>query len=222
MQKYHLLERIRKAGAVAVLRGDSPEEVVRFADKAVEGGIRVVEVTMTVPFALEAVAALAKKYLAPNPPAEGVVIGAGTVLDAETARAVILAGAQFVVTPALNRETVALCNRYRVPVMPGCMTTRDMIEALELGVDVVKLFPGNLYSPSSLPAIRGPLPQVNIMPTGGVNLGNLKDWIKAGAFAVGIGSDLTGEAKKTGNADLVADKARAYVNAFREAADGRE
>jgi len=150
------------------------------------------------------------------------VIGAGTVLDAETARAVILAGAQFVVTPALNRETVALCNRYRVPVMPGCMTTRDMIEALELGVDVVKLFPGNLYSPSSLPAIRGPLPQVNIMPTGGVNLGNLKDWIKAGAFAVGIGSDLTGEAKKTGNADLVADKARAYVKAFREAADGRE
>lgn len=218
MNKYKLLEHIRQAGVVAVLRGNSPEEAIRYADKAVEGGIRIIELTMTVPYALEAITALAKKYHAADGPGpDGVLIGAGTALDAETARAAILAGARFVVSPSLNREAVQLCNRYRVPIMPGCMTIREITEALELGVDVVKLFPGNQYSPSTISAIRGPLPQANIMPTGGVNLGNLKDWIRAGAFAVGIGSDLTREAQKTGNADLVADKARAYMEAFREA-----
>lgn len=220
MNKYKLLEQMRKAGVVAVLRGDSPEEVVRFAEKAAEGGIRVIEVTMTVPWALEAITALAKKHHGNDAGADGVLIGAGTVLDAETARAAIMAGARFIVSPSLNRDTVALCNRYRVPIMPGCMTVREITEALELGVDVVKLFPGNLYSPSTLSAIRGPLPQANVMPTGGVNLGNLQEWIKAGAFAVGIGSDLTREAKKTGNIDRVAEQARAYMQAFREAAGG--
>lgn len=218
MNKYSILERIANAGVVAVLRGDSPEEAVRYADKAVEGGIRVIELTMTVPYALEAVTALTKKYHSPSAPVKDVLIGAGTVLDPETARAVIMAGAAFVVSPSLNRDTVMLCNRYRVPVMPGCMTINEMTEALELGVDVVKLFPGNLYGPSTISAIRGPLPQANIMPTGGVNLDNLKDWLKAGAFAVGIGSDLTKDARKTGNDDLVADKARAYMQAFWEAA----
>lgn len=218
MKKYKLLNQIREAGVVAVLRGNSPEEVVQIADKAIEGGIRIIEVTMTVPFALEAITALAKNYQSEDPSAGNyAVIGSGTVLDAETARATIMAGAEFVVSPSLNKEAVLLCNRYRVPIMPGTMTIREISEALELGVDVVKLFPGNLYSPSIIPTIHGPLPQANVMPTGGVHLGNLKDWIKAGAFAVGIGSDLTKEAVRTGNYDLVAEQARAYMKAFKEA-----
>lgn len=215
MNKYKMLADIQQAGVVAVLRGDSPEEAILYADKAVAGGIRAIELTMTVPYALEAITALSKKYR--DHSGDPILIGAGTVLDAETARAVIMAGAQFVVSPSLNREAVMLCNRYRVPVMPGCMTVREITEALELGVDVVKLFPGNLFSPSTISAIRGPLPQANLMPTGGVNLDNLKDWIKAGAFAVGIGSDLVRDAKKTGNADLITEKARQYMDAFREA-----
>lgn len=219
MKKYKLLEQIRNAGVVAVLRGSSPEEVVRLAEKSIEGGIRVIEVTMTVPYALEAITALSKRYQSADPSAPNyAIIGSGTVLDPETARASMLAGAEFVVSPSLNRDTVLLCNRYRVPIMPGAMTVKEIADALELGVDVIKLFPGNLYSPSMIPTIHGPLPQANLMPTGGVNLQNLKDWVKAGAFAVGIGSDLTKEALKTGNFDLVAEQARAYVRAFQEAA----
>jgi len=222
MKKYRLLLQIRQAGVVAVLRGNSAEEVVKLAEKAIEGGIRVVEVTMTVPGALEAIETLSRRYQSEDPEAaDYAVIGAGTVLDAETARATLLAGAEFVVSPSLSRETVTLCNRYRVPVMPGVMTIGEITAALEMGVDVVKLFPGNLFSPSVIPTIHGPLPQANLMPTGGVSLANLADWIKAGAFAVGIGSDLTREAQKTGNLELVAEKARAYVRAFRDAAGAR-
>lgn len=219
MKKMSLIQQIHRAGVVAVLRGDSPEEVVRMADHAIAGGIRVIEVTMTVPFALEAITALAKKYQSGRPEADDyAIIGSGTVLDPETARATLLAGAEFVVSPGFNRETIMLCNRYSVPVMPGCMTIQDITSALELGVDVVKLFPGNLYSPSIIPTIKGPLPQANLMPTGGVSLSNLKEWIEAGAFAVGIGSDLTKEAVRKGDYSLVTAKAQAYVEAFRQAA----
>ncbi|KKO53651.1 bifunctional 2-keto-4-hydroxyglutarate aldolase/2-keto-3-deoxy-6-phosphogluconate aldolase [Paenibacillus sp. DMB20] len=218
MRKLKLIQQIHDAGVVAVLRGDSPEEVVRMAEKAIEGGIKVIEITMTVPFATEAITALSKAYSSSEPGADDyAIIGAGTVLDAETARLTILAGAEFVVAPSFNRETIQLCNRYRVPVMPGAVTVHDIVASLELGVDVVKLFPGNLYSPSVIPSMRGPLPQANIMPTGGVNLDNLGEWIAAGAFAVGIGSDLTKEAVKTGNYDSIAEKARAYVQAFKAA-----
>lgn len=218
MRKYDLLEQIKAAGVVAVIRGSSAEEAVHLSRNAVLGGIRVIEVTMTTPHALQAIETLAKEYQSSDPNAANyAVIGAGTVLDAETARACILAGAEFIVSPALHKETVLLCNRYRVPVMPGAMTIKEMTEALELGVDVVKLFPGNLYDPSIIPTIKGPLPQVSLMPTGGVNLSNLKDWLAAGAFAVGIGSDLTKEAVKHGQYELVIDKARAYTEAYREA-----
>src|SRR5690606_27154751 len=144
------------------------------------------------------------------------IIGVGTVLDPETARAAILAGAEYVVAPSLNPDTVKLCNRYSIPCLPGTMTINDIQSALELGVDIVKLFPGNLYSPSVISAIKGPLPQANIMPTGGVSLDNLKDWINAGAVAVGIGSDLTKEAVKTGDFSIIEQKAAAYMHAYRE------
>ncbi|MFC0214948.1 bifunctional 2-keto-4-hydroxyglutarate aldolase/2-keto-3-deoxy-6-phosphogluconate aldolase [Paenibacillus chartarius] len=218
MKKIRLIQQIHEAGVVAVLRGDSPEEVVRMADAAIAGGIRIIEITMTVPFALEAISALAKKYQSDRPEADDyAVIGSGTVLDPETARATLLAGAEFVVAPSFNRDTILLCNRYRAPIMPGCMTIQDITSALELGVDVVKLFPGNLFSPSIIPTIKGPLPQANLMPTGGVSLANLKEWIAAGAFAVGIGSDLTKEAVQKNDFSIVTAKAQAYVEAFRQA-----
>lgn len=218
MKKMRLLQQIHDVGVVAVLRADSPEEVVRMAKKAIEGGIKVMEITMTVPFATEAITELSKAYSSADPLADNyAIIGAGTVLDPETARLTILAGAEFIVSPGFNRETIMLCNRYRIPVMPGAVTVHDIVASLELGVDVVKLFPGNLYSPSVIPSLRGPLPQANIMPTGGVSLDNLAEWILAGAFAVGIGSDLTKEAVKTGNYQLIAEKASAYVHAFQDA-----
>jgi 2-dehydro-3-deoxyphosphogluconate aldolase/(4S)-4-hydroxy-2-oxoglutarate aldolase len=123
----------------------------------------------------------------------------------------------FVVGPSLNPATVQLCNRYRVPIMPGVMTIQEIQQALELGADVVKLFPGNLYSPAMIKAIKGPMPQANIMPTGGVSLSNLGEWIKAGAVAVGIGSDLTNDAVKTGDYSLVTKKAAQYIEALRAA-----
>ncbi|MBO2943663.1 bifunctional 2-keto-4-hydroxyglutarate aldolase/2-keto-3-deoxy-6-phosphogluconate aldolase [Paenibacillus sp. F411] len=217
MKKLKLIQQIHEAGVVAVLRADSPEEVVSMAKHAIEGGIKVIEITLTVPFALEAITELAKTYSSADPAADNyAIIGAGTVLDPETARAAILAGSEFVVAPGVHRETILLCNRYRVPVMPGAVTVSDITVALELGVDVLKLFPGNLYSPSVIPSLRGPLPQANIMPTGGVNLDNLGEWFKAGAFAVGIGSDLTKDAVKTGDFSLISDKARAYIEAFQK------
>ncbi|WP_040950301.1 bifunctional 2-keto-4-hydroxyglutarate aldolase/2-keto-3-deoxy-6-phosphogluconate aldolase [Gorillibacterium massiliense] len=218
MKKIQLIQQIHEAGVVAVLRGDSPEEVVRMAEESIKGGIRVIEITLTVPFALEAITTLAKKYQSDNPAADNyAIIGAGTVLDPETARAAILAGSAFIVSPSFNKETILLCNRYRVPVMPGAVTIQEIVSALELGVDVVKLFPGNLFTPSIIPSIRGPLPQANLMPTGGVSLQNLQEWIKAGAFAVGIGSDLTKEAVQKQDFSLIAEKARTYVEAYHQA-----
>lgn len=218
MKKIKLIQQIAEEGVVAVLRGDTPEDVVRMAEQAIAGGIKVIEVTMTVPFALRAIEQLAARYSSAQPGSDHyAIIGVGTVLDPETARAAILSGAEFVVGPSLNPATVALCNRYRIPVMPGVMTVQEIQTALELGVDIVKLFPGNLYSPTMIKAIKGPLPQANIMPTGGVSLANLGEWIKAGAAAVGIGSDLTNEAVKTGNYELIAEKAAQYIAAYREA-----
>lgn len=218
MNKIRLVQQIVNEGVVAVLRGDTPEDVVKMAEHAIEGGIKVIEVTMTVPFALKAIEELAKRYSSrTEDPSRYAIIGVGTVLDPETARAAILSGAEFVVGPSLNPATVTLCNRYRVPVMPGVMTIQEIQHALELGVDVVKLFPGNLYSPSMIKAIKGPVPQANIMPTGGVSLDNLGEWVKAGAVAVGIGSDLTAEAVKTGDYSHIAKKAAQYVEAFRAA-----
>lgn len=188
------------------------------AEQAIRGGIKVIEVTMTVPSALRAIEELAGRYSSDRPGSDRyAIIGVGTVLDPETARAVILSGAEFVVGPSLNPQTVVLCNRYRIPVMPGVMTIQEIQSALELGVDIVKLFPGNLFSPSMIKAIKGPLPQANIMPTGGVSLANLGEWVRAGAVAVGIGSDLTAEASKTGDYGQIAVKAAQYVAAYREA-----
>jgi len=219
MKKITTLQQLSASGVVAVLRADSAEEVVEMARQAIKGGIKAIEITMTVPFALRAIEQLASEY-SNDVDADSekfAIIGVGTVLDPETARMAILAGAQYVVAPAFNADTIKMCNRYGIPVMPGAVTIHEIQSALELGVDIVKLFAGNLFSPSIIGAIKGPLPQANLMPTGGVSLDNLKDWIKAGAVAVGIGSDLTKEASKTGDLSSIARKAAEYMEAYRSA-----
>ncbi|MCR2802682.1 bifunctional 2-keto-4-hydroxyglutarate aldolase/2-keto-3-deoxy-6-phosphogluconate aldolase [Paenibacillus soyae] len=214
MKKLKLLQQVYNEGIVAVIRGDSAEEALAMARQTIIGGINLIEITMTVPGALQVIELLSLEAASTEPP-NNVVIGAGTVLDAETARAAISAGSAFIVSPSLSESTIELCHRYRIPVMPGCMTIQEIQRAMELGVDVIKLFPGNLYQPSVISAIKGPLPQVNIMPTGGVDLDNISDWLKAGAYAIGIGSDLTKEAVRQKNYHLIRERAAQYVAAVR-------
>lgn len=211
MTKEQVILKLKEEGIVAVVRAENQEKGEKIIDAVVAGGIHFIEVTMTVPGAVDIIKALAAKYKETD-----VVIGAGTVLDPETARACILAGAEYVVAPALNPETVKLCNRYRVPVMPGIMTVKEAVEALELGCDVLKVFPGNAFGPSIISSFRGPLPQAIFMPTGGVDVDNVDKWMKAGAVAVGTGSSLTAGAKKE---DYVAVQAKAeeFVAAVRKA-----
>lgn len=166
---------------------------------------------MTVPNPVEVIKEVAEKYKDTD-----VIIGAGTVLDSETARACILAGAQFIVSPSLDIDTLKLCNRYKILVMPGVMTVKDAITAFEYGVDVVKIFPANLYGPSVIKSFKGPLPQGDFMPTGGVSIANLHEWIEAGAFVVGTGGDLT-KGAKTGDYDLVQRTAKEFMDAYRKA-----
>jgi 2-dehydro-3-deoxyphosphogluconate aldolase/(4S)-4-hydroxy-2-oxoglutarate aldolase len=211
MKRMQTIQKIIEGGVIAVIRAESKEQGVKIVDACKKGGIKALEVTMTVPGAVDIIRELSEIYRD-----EDVIIGAGTVLDPETARLCILAGAQYIVSPSLNPETVKLCNRYRVPVMPGIMTVREAIEALELGVEVLKVFPGNAFGPSIISAFKGPIPQGNFMPTGGVSLDNVKDWIKAGAVAVGTGGDLT-KGAKTGDYGLVTETAKKFVEAVQAA-----
>jgi 2-dehydro-3-deoxyphosphogluconate aldolase/(4S)-4-hydroxy-2-oxoglutarate aldolase len=190
------------------------------AEQSIAGGVRIIEVTMTTPGALQAIRILTSKYKQDKSP-DRPIIGVGTVLDEVTARLAILEEAEFVVSPAFQPDVVKMCHRYRVPVMPGVVTIAEAQQALESGADVVKLFPGSMFTPGIIKTLKGPLPQLNIMPTGGVNLNNIGEWFKSGAFAVGIGSDLTSEAEKTGNYELIQGKARSYMEAAAPYLQGR-
>ncbi|WP_291637702.1 bifunctional 4-hydroxy-2-oxoglutarate aldolase/2-dehydro-3-deoxy-phosphogluconate aldolase [Clostridium sp.] len=212
MKRLEIVQKISEYGIVAVIRATSKEEGVKIVEAVKKGGINALEITMTVPGAIDIIKELCEIYKDD----EEVLIGAGTVLDPETARACILAGAKYIVSPSLNPETVKLCNRYRIAVMPGIMTVKEAIEGLELGVEVLKVFPGNAFGPSIISSLKGPLPQANFMPTGGVSLDNVKDWIKAGAIAVGTGGDLTRGAK-TGDYELVTQTAAKFVEAVKKA-----
>ncbi|MCB2290579.1 bifunctional 4-hydroxy-2-oxoglutarate aldolase/2-dehydro-3-deoxy-phosphogluconate aldolase [Clostridium sp. CS001] len=212
MKRLEMIRKISDAGIVAVIRATSKEEGIKVVEAVKKGGITALEITMTVPGAVEIIKELSEIYKDD----ENMLIGAGTVLDPETARACILAGAKYIVSPSLNVETVKLCNRYRIAVMPGVMTVKEAIEALELGVEIIKVFPGNAFGPSIISSFKGPLPQANFMPTGGVSLDNVKDWINAGAVAVGTGGDLT-KGAKTGNYELVTETAAKFVEAVRKA-----
>ena len=207
--KERVLSRIQESGLVAVVRADSVEQAEKIAEALVAGGVIAIEVTFTVPGAAKAIQALTEKY-------PSVLIGAGTVLDSETARVALLAGAQYIVSPYLNREMVKLCNRYRVACMPGAMTIKETVEAMEAGADIVKIFPGELFGPAIIKAIKGPLPHSLLMPTGGVSLENVADWFKAGSVAVGVGGTLTAGAKK-GDYASITQVAKQFTEKIKEA-----
>ncbi|NHM32290.1 bifunctional 4-hydroxy-2-oxoglutarate aldolase/2-dehydro-3-deoxy-phosphogluconate aldolase [Neobacillus terrae] len=211
MNKLNVLSRITDCGVVAVVRADSKEEAIKISAACVKGGILGIEVTFTVDSAVEVIKGLAATYQDSD-----VVIGAGTVLDAATARIAILAGAQFVVSPCFDEETAKLCNLYQIPYMAGCMTITEMKCALEAGVDIIKLFPGNAFGPDIVKAVKAPLPQVNLMPTGGVSLENVHQWIQNGCVAVGVGGNLIAPAK-TGDYEKITDFAVQYVEKVKEA-----
>ncbi|WP_295255668.1 bifunctional 2-keto-4-hydroxyglutarate aldolase/2-keto-3-deoxy-6-phosphogluconate aldolase [Veillonella sp.] len=191
MDKLQVIETVKKIGVVAVIRGNTPDEAVQISEACIAGGVTAIEVAFTTPRAHEAILTLSEKY---KDNAQ-VVIGAGTVLDAETARMAILNGAAFVVSPAFDEATIKLCNRYRVACMPGTTTIQGVIQALELGADIVKVFPGEVMGSKFIKAVKGPLPQAQMMPTGGVSIDNVAEWFKVGAVAVGAGGALTGGGK---------------------------
>ncbi len=215
MKRIETIQRMIECGVVAVIRAETKEKGIKIVEAVKRGGIKALEITMTVPGAIDIIKELSQVYKN-----DDVIIGAGTVLDSETARACILAGAKYIVSPGFNVETVKLCNRYRIPVMPGIMTVTEALTALEYGVEILKVFPGNAYGPSIISAFKGPLPQANFMPTGGVNLDNIKDWIKAGAVAVGTGSDLT-KGAKTGDYELIAETATKFVTEVKKARENK-
>ena len=211
IKKEQVLNRLTDCGLVAVVRANNAEEAIKISDACLAGGCTGIELTFTVPGADKVIAALADKYKNGE-----MLLGAGTVLDPETARAAILAGANFIVSPAFNPDTAKLCNRYRVPYMPGCATITEVITAMEAGADIVKIFPADLYGPKIIKDIKGPIPYAKMMPTGGVTADNVGEWIKAGAVAVGAGGSLTAGAK-TGNYALITETAKKFVANIKEA-----
>ncbi len=212
MNKLKVLSKITNCGVVAVVRATSKEEAINISKACVKGGIAGIEITFTVQGADQIISELAAVYEQNN----NVVIGAGTVLDAITARIAILAGAEFIVSPSFDQETAELCNLYQIPYMPGCMTITEMKQALKSGVDIIKLFPGNTFGPDWVKGVKAPLPQVNIMPTGGVDLENVGQWIKNGCVAVGVGGSLIAYAK-TGEFEKMTINARKFVEKVQQA-----
>ncbi len=206
MQKYNVYKAVKEQGVVVVIRGNDLQEAIKTVEACYKGGIKIIEVTFTVPRADELIKTLVEKYAGSD-----MLVGAGTVLDAQTARIAMLAGAKFIVSPSLNIDTIKTCNRYGVPVMSGVMTPTEAQTAMEYGVDILKLFPGDIAKPAGLKALKGPFPHANIMPTGGVSQDNVEEWFKAGAYAVGAGSFLTKDAK-TGDFDKVEKTCRASVS----------
>lgn len=211
MDKELVLTKICDSGVVAVVRAENGEKAKRIADACLEGGVPAIELTFTVPMAHKVIEELAKEYSSGE-----MILGAGTVMDSETARIAILSGAQYIVSPYFNAETVRLCNRYRVPCMPGAMTIKEVVEAMESGADIVKVFPGEAFGPKILKAIKGPVPQAKMMPTGGVDLSNVGEWIKAGAVAVGAGGSLT-KGAKTGDYKAITETAKEFIAKVKEA-----
>ncbi|MFP6769533.1 MAG: bifunctional 4-hydroxy-2-oxoglutarate aldolase/2-dehydro-3-deoxy-phosphogluconate aldolase [Planctomycetaceae bacterium] len=208
MSRQSDLQRVLDGGIVAIIRASSGEQLVGVAEALYAGGIDVIEVTFTVPGVLEILSAVKTSL------GEKILLGAGTVLDPESARAALLAGAEFIVAPNVNRDVIALCRRYDKVVMPGALTPTEVVAAWESGADIVKVFPADVGGPGYLKALHGPLPQVRLLPTGGVNLETIGDFISAGACAVGLGSALVeSQAVAEGDMDRIRSQAEAYVAA---------
>lgn len=204
MRKGEILTQIEDSGLVAVVRAENADQAKRITEAAMKGGAAAIEITYTVPGATEVIRELNAEF------GEDLIVGAGTVLDPETARIAILAGAKYVVSPYLDEETARLCNRYQIPYMPGVMTIKDVVKGLECGAEVLKVFPGELMGPKVIKAIKGPIPQANLMPTGGVSIENVGDWIRAGAVAVGAGGSLIGKPEIEGY-EKITERARQFM-----------
>lgn len=207
MKRMEILKRLEKAGVIAVVRGKDHTEAVQASEAILAGGIKGIEVTFTVPNAQAVIQELAETYRGRE---EEAVIGAGTVLDAMTARLAIMAGAEFIVSPSFDQETAEICNLYQIPYLPGCMTITEIQQALKSGADIIKLFPGSVSGLSMVSAVKAPLPHVNLMPTGGVNLENMATWFEAGVVAVGVGGNLLAPAAK-GDFEQVTEIAQHYA-----------
>ena len=213
MHKNDVIKQIRDTGIIPVVRANSADDAMSAIDAIREGGVSVLEITMTVPGALNVIAQVAARY------GDNVIVGAGTVLDAETARACILNGAQFVVSPALNLETIACCRKYGIVVLPGALTPTEVVAAWTAGADFVKVFPaGSLGGASYIKSLKAPLPQIEMVPTGGVSMKTAADFIKAGSSALGVGADLVDlKAIRDGQLSVITERAKQYVEIVREA-----
>jgi len=210
MSAHSDLTRVLNGGIVAILRANSGEKLVQVAEALLAGGIDVIEVTFTVPRVLDIISAVRDKL------GDKILLGAGTVLDAETARAAMLAGAEFIVTPVVSRPVIECCRRYDKLVMAGAMTPTEILTAWEAGSDIVKVFPADVGGPNYLKAVHGPLPHVRLLPTGGVNLDTLPDFVKAGASAVGLGTALVEKsALERGDMQRIQSLAEQYVERMR-------
>src|SRR6195256_4094716 len=213
MNKDNVLQRIRDVGLIPVVRAESAAQAMRAVAAILAGGVSVLEVTMTVPGAIGVIEQLTKAFGAE------ALVGAGTVLDPETADRCIQAGAQFIVSPALNEETIAFCRAQDVAIFPGALTPTEVLRAWNAGADAVKVFPaGAVGGASYLKALKAPLPQIELVPTGGVSLKTAADFIKAGAMALGVGADLVDlKALREGNDGFITARARQFLELVREA-----
>lgn len=213
LNKAEVLRHIRSLGVIPVVRAQSADDALRAIDAMCEGGMNVLEVTMTVPGAIGVIEAAIARF------GSDVIVGAGTVFDAATTRACLLAGAQFIVSAAFDVATVEMCRRYGIAVFPGALTPTEVLTAWAAGADVVKVFPcGALGGASYLKSLKAPFPQIELVPTGGVSLKTAADLIKAGAFALGVGADLVDIAAiQAGNAAIVTERARQYLSLVQEA-----
>jgi len=213
MNKQTIIRNILDIGIVPIVRVSSSEEALAAVDAVYAGGIRAVEITMTVPGAIQALEKVADKL------GDKITLGAGTVLDPETCRICFLAGAQFIVTPALRIATIEMAQRYSKPIMPGALTPTEVLTAWESGADYVKVFPcGNVGGPKYIKALKGPLPQVEMIPTGGVNLETAGEFLKAGAAAVAVGGELVdAKSVKEKNFDVIAQRCKQYLDVIAKA-----
>lgn len=214
MSKKNIISRIIDLGIIAVVRAQSQEKAEKIAYACMSGGIHAIEITFTVPGAEKVIKKLSEKFSR-----DELILGAGTALNKEMVRLAVDNGAKYIVSPGFDFDSAELCNELNVPYFPGCMTVTEMMNARKVGVEVIKLFPGSIFGPGFVKAVRGPLPDIKIIPTGGVSIKNVKEWIESGCVAVGVGSELTAPSK-TGDYEGVTKLAKEFVSRLKKAREG--
>ncbi|WP_411842879.1 bifunctional 2-keto-4-hydroxyglutarate aldolase/2-keto-3-deoxy-6-phosphogluconate aldolase [Salinicoccus sp. HZC-1] len=213
MKKFNTLNKIRENYLIAVVRGKGFDDTVKMIESIVEGGIRNIEITYTTPKASELIEHFSDRA--------DICVGAGTVMSSETADEAIRRGAEYIVSPHFDASVSELCNLNQVPYLPGCATATEIVTALKSGVDVIKVFPGGVLGASFIKDIKGPIPHANLMPSGGVNKDNMGEWIRNGAFAIGIGSALA-KGYNGSNPEVVKANTESFVSAYEEAVKGEQ